>query len=595
VPARDPLAIVREYHEQTKHHFNRFARSLGYLDWATQPDPFRSFEGCRRIDLVEPLRTAEVAPADGGGSWRTVAYDGLFGMSPQRPPLAPGLPAVSVFLRYSLGLSAWKQAGASRWALRVNPSSGNLHPTEGYVVCGPGVAASQPGVYHYAPDTHALEERCVFDASAWAAHTAALPEGSFLAALTSIHWREAWKYGERAFRYCQHDIGHAVAAMHVAAAMMGWTCAIVPGWPSEALAALLGTDRGADFEGAEREEPACLMVVTPGTSPGLRRAAEPSAGVSVALLNAVQRGTWSGHANRLSGDHVQWDWIDAVAEASRDEGAAGALAGRPAGAANAGRDASARPAPRGGRSIPASRLFLQRRSAMAMDGTASLGLDRFAALLRRLLPDAGPPFDAFPWSPRIHLALFVHRVDGLQPGLYAVPRTGAGEALMRKTLNQGFAWERPLNVPDDLPLFLLERADCRRIARQLSCGQDIAADGCFSLGMLAEFDAALSEGGPAAYRRLFWEAGAVGQALYLEAEAAGLRGTGIGCFFDDGVHQLLGLGGGSETRAQGDANPRHAGFGAGPLQSLYHFTVGGPVEDSRLTTHPGYPWEQSAG
>ena len=37
-------------------------------------------------------------------------------------------------LRYSLGLSAWKQFRASRWSLRVNPSSGNLHPTEAYVV-----------------------------------------------------------------------------------------------------------------------------------------------------------------------------------------------------------------------------------------------------------------------------------------------------------------------------------------------------------------------------------------------------------------------------------------------------------------------------
>jgi hypothetical protein len=33
----------------------------------------------------------------------------------------------------------------------------------------------------------------------------------------------------------------------------------------------------------------------------------------------------------------------------------------------------------------------------------------------------------------------------------------------------------------------------------------------------------------------------IGQVLYLEAEAHGLRGTGIGCFFDDAVHDLLGF------------------------------------------------------
>ena len=36
-----------------------------------------------------------------------------------------------------MGLSAWKAYGGNRWALRCNPSSGNLHPTEGYLLLGP--------------------------------------------------------------------------------------------------------------------------------------------------------------------------------------------------------------------------------------------------------------------------------------------------------------------------------------------------------------------------------------------------------------------------------------------------------------------------
>lgn len=61
----------------------------------------------------------------------------------------------------------------------------------------------------------------------------------------------------------------------------------------------------------------------------------------------------------------------------------------------------------------------------------------------------------------------------------------------------------------------------------------------------------------------------IGQILYLEAEAAGVRGTGIGCFFDDAVHGVLGLQ--DQT-----------------WQSLYHFTVGEPLEDNRLQTLPAY-------
>ncbi len=79
----------------------------------------------------------------------------------------------------------------------------------------------------------------------------------------------------------------------------------------------------------------------------------------------------------------------------------------------------------------------------------------------------------------------------------------------------------------------------------------------------------LDEFGPWFYRRLFWETGVIGQVLYLEAEASGIRGTGIGCFFDDATHKVFGL--------TGDR-----------YQVLYHFTMGGPVEDRRLQTHPPY-------
>ena len=134
-----------DYHEATKHHFNRFARSSGYLDWSTQPDPFRRFDGA---PLIELPRTP-VLP--------DVPYDALFEGGIE--PAEINAETVGEFLRCSMGLSAWKQYQASRWALRVNPSSGNLHPTETYLVWGGRVS-------HYAPREHAIEERCLFDVHA---------------------------------------------------------------------------------------------------------------------------------------------------------------------------------------------------------------------------------------------------------------------------------------------------------------------------------------------------------------------------------------------------------------------------------------------
>jgi hypothetical protein len=74
---------------------------------------------------------------------------------------------------------------------------------------------------------------------------------------------------------------------------------------------------------------------------------------------------------------------------------------------------------------------------------------------------------------------------------------------------------------------------------------------------------------PFHYRCLHWEAGMIGQVLYLDAETHGMRGTGMGCFFDDVTHEILGL-------------------TDNTFQDLYHFSVGRAVEDRRLTTLPPY-------
>src|SRR5439155_13502577 len=116
--------------------------------------------------------------------------------------------SIAVLFELALGLSAWKEYRGSRWALRCNPSSGNLHPTEGYAVL-PAVPGLGAGVYHYVSRDHALECRRTLTAVEAARLAGLLPPGSFLVGLSSIHWREAWKYGVRAFRDCQPDLRHA--------------------------------------------------------------------------------------------------------------------------------------------------------------------------------------------------------------------------------------------------------------------------------------------------------------------------------------------------------------------------------------------------
>lgn len=552
---RDSPAL--RYHDGTKHHFNRFARSLGYLDWASQPAPFRTFHDTKRVPLFPsptgtPHLSALLPPR--------ISYADLFAEPSHATPLSAAL--IGDLLRHALGLSAWKSAGKARWPLRVNPSSGNLHPTEAYVICQGGAGLHDtPAVYHYASDLHALELRCAIDAEAW---SRVVPSPLVLVGLSSIHWRESWKYGERAFRYCQHDLGHAIAALTFAARLFGWTARLLPSWSHAQVATLLGLDRDPDYFEAEREEPGCMLALCP-TDTDIPDSVR-STGEQLASIAA--RGQWSGRASQLSEDHVEWAFIDEIAAATRDPGRVGfewhcsaesARSDSPAlGPAFEHADARA--------------LMLQRRSAVAFDGRSSIPAARFFDCLARLLPVAGVPWQTLWWPPRLHLLLFVHRVDGLEPGIYLLLREGESGERLRAAIK----WEGlPDRVHPELPLVCFGRGDCRSIARRLSCDQDIAADGFFSLGMIADLTQSLERYGEPFYRQLFWESGVIGQVLYLDAEAAGARGTGIGCFYDDAVHDLLGL--------QGHA-----------FQSLYHFTIGQPVEDRRLMVEPGYTWERQS-
>lgn len=517
---------VRNYHERSKHDLDRYAPGPGGLDWATQPDPFRRYAGAPELAL--PLRDADLP----------VCWDELCAAAV--PPQPLNAESIASLLQLSLGLSAWKTYGGNRWALRCNPSSGNLHPTEGYLIC-PELPGLPAGVHHYRPDQHCLEQRAAAP-FAWS--------GGVLLALTGIHWREAWKYGMRAFRYCQHDCGHALAALSYSAAALGWQLRLLDDWGDDEIAALTGVDRAEDFPAgeAETETPEALVWIGPGEAPAAATVLSMLAGVA-----------WAGTANALSPAHREWPDISLVATATH----------KPAGRRVPAEVRAPLPALAPAAQSPASRLISGRRSAQAFDGVTAISAQRFYRILDALLPRAGqPPWSLLEATPGVHPVLFVHRVDGLEPGIYCLPRAPAALATLRAAMRPDWLWAKVPDCPDHLPLHLLAPLDVREFAVTTSCHQDIAGDSAFALAMLARFDDIGPEQ-PWRYRQRFWEAGMLGQVLYLEAEAAGIQGTGIGCYFDDEVHRALGL----DTAS---------------FQDIYHFTVGKAVIDARLGSEPAY-------
>nr|XP_024403261.1 uncharacterized protein LOC112295648 [Physcomitrium patens]PNR34979.1 hypothetical protein PHYPA_022878 [Physcomitrium patens] len=561
------MSVLVNYHEETKHRSRKYARGPHRLDWANQPNPFRRYDGARVVPLdhlpESPTRSSDPL-------WPVIFEESL-------APKPLDKSSLSQLLYDSLALSAWKAARRSTWSLRVNPSSGNLHPTEGYVICDAieGVSMT-PFVAHYAPYEHVLEIRAEISVEKWRYLSSGLPPGSLLFGFSSIFWRESWKYGERAFRYCNHDVGHAIGAVAIASASLGWNACMLDGYSVHEIGCLLGlpqvrvsTDRGpvrGVMRELETEHADCVLAIFPS---GLTISEQPNYQVAK-LMGDVK---WQGQMSALSKEHMSWGIIYEAAQASEKSAVTSAAITRSLPLPDS-IITSAEYEP-----VTVRQVVRKRRSAESMDSTYAMLAEVFFQILAKTLPTGSGetqgaprqlPFGALPWNAEVHLVIFAHRVVGLQPGVYILVRNEAYTKELAKLMKPEFSWEKPEICPPSLPLYALQYGNVTGLAQRLSCDQEIAGDGFFSLGMLARFESAMRDFGPSMYPRLFWETGLIGQMLYLEAHAFGVSGTGIGCFFDDPVHTVLGL---KDNK----------------FQSLYHFTIGVPVEDKRIQTVPSYP------
>jgi hypothetical protein len=146
-----------------------------------------------------------------------------------------------------------------------------------------------------------------------------------------------------------------------------------------------------------------------------------------------------------------------------------------------------------------------------------MDLSSFYLMLRRLVPALNSiPFDVFNCHTSIHIGLFVWGVKDLPAGFYFLVRNkDALPKLKKQTESRNFLWKSPHNCPIDLDLFFLKEDTVKQVkkpAQSTTCAQEVARNGCFTLGMFAD----LHEIKPSAlhlYKQLHWECGLIGSVL----------------------------------------------------------------------------------
>ncbi len=543
--------IIYNYHEQTKHKPYRYARSLGYLDWDNEPNPFRKFTGAEQIKL--PLFPPNTSP---------YFHEVLF--KPENIiPQPIQLDTLSQLFLYSMGISAWKEYHGSRWAVRCNPSSGNLHPTETYLIVPPKTLDSDAILFHYDPSAHQFEKRAVMSPKNWERQN--LPSYDnfpcFFVALTSLIWREAWKYGERAFRYCLLDIGHAIASITFSAKALGWSVHYVMVSLNN-LSTSLGLDR-PEYKEVEQEFPQVLLLIYPHN----QEIKEQSV---FSQKEPFLFDEWFGIPEKVSPQTINWEIIDEVSSAIIESSKKSPFL--------TDNFLTEKREEEGKRisSIPSSplchTLFQQRRSAHAFDINGFLQREDFFQILEGIYCIYNRVIKPIiPLSPYTSLIFFLHNVENLPSGIYAYIQN---QQHLDKLKSFGFDHIENIPFSNTIPFFFLHKGNMRRLAGHVCCGQEIAHDGVFCACIFTDLKEKLENYDGYTYAPLHWEAGFIGQLLYLEAEIYNLRGTGIGCFFDDELVLLT----------------KRAGSESIPINPLYFFTVGKPILDSRLKTYPPYSY-----
>jgi SagB-type dehydrogenase family enzyme len=413
------------------------------------PNPFRHYAGAPVVDLAADPRAPQISALD--------VLEGERGSDESKN----WMEFLSRLLFYSASISASKRTPAGdRYALRVNPSSGNLHPTEFHIAC-------PSGLYHYRVSSHMLEQRAAGD------------YGSLRFLLTTIAWREAWKYQSRAYRYCLHDLGHAWQSLAATARAMGCEAAAAGNFEDDEVSRSFGL--------AEDEWP--MLLVEIHGAPEFPRARE--------------REWFGGVPNQLSTEVIRYPLIEEMQAATKK------TIQLPGAVSQA---TTARKRHHEGTSYG----IIARRRRSALDfrgGSESIHLSQ----LLTLLDLATRRFNADFASERyIELYLYVHRVHDLAPGVYKY-------------------------FEDEPRLELIKSGDQRVAAAGLSLGQDLAGNSCVTFSMIGNLERAAQTHGDRGYRYVHFEAAGIGQRLYLAAESLGFQSTGIGAFFDQAVNEYLGI------------------------------------------------------
>lgn len=224
------LGIGDRYQKETK--YQRGKLGGGDLRRESKPERYKSFPDAPVVALPPPRLEGGLALWEAVKRRRSVRdFD------------------VKALTKEILSQILWATQGITKkfmgYELRAAPSAGALFPVETYVVVQ-RVEGLEPGIYHYAPQSHSLELLRPGDFREETATAALnqdfLADGAAVFIWTAVFGRSKWKYKERAYRYVYLDAGHIAQNAALAAVALGLGSCQIAALYDDEINALVGAD-----------------------------------------------------------------------------------------------------------------------------------------------------------------------------------------------------------------------------------------------------------------------------------------------------------------------------------------------------------------
>lgn len=493
--AEEPAgSAVRHFHEATDHLIgtSRLGEQYaGSMDGALRPRLYKVYPTLAPIPLPQDGETSTVPALDAIADATGAGVPG---------EQVPDLATLAQLLLLTDGIIRRVTRGGRDVEFRAAPCTGALYHEELYLVCGdlPGLPA---GVYHYGVHDHALRRLRDGDYRAHLVEASGrepdLVHAPVILVTTSVFWRNAWKYLNRAYRHTYWDTGTMLPNTMAVAASTGLPARLVLAFADEPVAELLGVD--LDQEGVISLVALGRTTADPPPAPPMEALNLPTEPYSVRELDLpLIRETHRATLLDSGADAAMWR-ASGNATIGSSPAPSSSLIELPA------------PDPTSLPRDPFEDVIRRRRSTRRFS-SEPIALGQLSTLLYQTT--RGVPSDSLgPAGIPLNTAyVIVNAVEELTLGAYVYHQKQHALELLHP----------------------LTENEARERSSSLALGQDAGGDAAVNIYFLADLDPILARYGDRGYRLAHLGGALVAGKLYVAAYALGLGATGL-TFFDDAV------------------------------------------------------------